>query len=395
MHARVGVPIHMLLFIRPLLRRLALSVAAFTFLVCGAALCAAQSSDISYPAPIFSEEVAGRIVPRDIGDARRTRHFYIFRGTEGDLLIDVEGAELSGDIDIFTATTLRPLLKVTLYGGTATKVSKSVFLRKEETLILRVEARAAGDAEGTYRIRFGGSFAPAPAGLAQAPETIAPDTASNAARKDRNVRRVTSTGARIDEPVVEVPSLEAAAPAPTPAESSGARAEGGTPPKREAPRSSRRGRGTRPAPARSKAPTAGKTPAETAGETTTSGNTADAAATPTTEAAREPDATARPSGTRAPRTPRRRTAPRRSTPAARAETATPSDTTPTESSTPAPAAAASPRLIIVTKDGETLEREMSTVRRVTVENNQVVVVTKDGKTIRQPMANVLKMSIEP
>ena len=54
-----------------------------------------------------------------------------------------------------------------------------------------------------------------------------------------------------------------------------------------------------------------------------------------------------------------------------------------------------PRLIIVTKDGETLEREMSTVRRVTVENNQVVVVTRDGKTIRQPMANVLKMSIEP
>jgi hypothetical protein len=49
----------------------------------------------------------------------------------------------------------------------------------------------------------------------------------------------------------------------------------------------------------------------------------------------------------------------------------------------------------VTKDGETLEREMNTVRRVTVENNQVVVVTRDGKTIRHPMANVLKMSIEP
>ena len=379
----------MLLSIRPRLRHLALSVVAFSFLVCGAALCAAQSSDIAYPAPIFSEEVAGRIAPRDMGDARRTRHFYIFRGTEGDLLIDVEGAELNGDIDIFTATTLRPLLKVTLYGGTATKVSKSVFLRKEETLILRVEARAVGDAEGTYRIRFSGSFAPAPAGLAQAPETNAPDTASSAARKDRNVRRVTSTGARIDEPVVEVPSLEAAVPAPTPAEASGKRAEGGTPPRREAPRSSRRGRGTRPAPARSKAPSARKAPAETAGETTNSGNTADAAATPTTKATPAPEATARPSGTRTPRTPRRRTAPRKSTPAERAET-----TPPAGSSTPAPPAA-SPRLIIVTKDGETLEREMSTVRRVTVENNQVVVVTKDGKTIRQPMANVLKMSIEP
>jgi hypothetical protein len=48
----------------------------------------------------------------------------------------------------------------------------------------------------------------------------------------------------------------------------------------------------------------------------------------------------------------------------------------------------------VTKDGETLERDMSTVRRVTVEGNQLIVVTKDGKIIRQPMTNVLRMSIE-
>ncbi|MCA1634711.1 MAG: hypothetical protein LC802_13720 [Acidobacteria bacterium] len=383
--------------IRPCLRQSALSVAAFTFLVCGAALCAAQSGDISYPAPVFSEEVAGRIAPRDIGDARRTRHFYIFRGTEGDLIVNVESEELSGDVDVFTSPTLRPLLKVTLYGGTATKVSKSVFLRKDETLILRVEARAAGDAEGTYRIRFGGSFAPAPAGLAPAPETVAPDTASST-RKDRNVRRVTSTGARINEPVIDVPSLEAAdaAPTPTPGAASGERAEGSAPPRREAPRSSRRGRGTRPAPARSKAPNAEKSPAETASGTTSSEGTS-AAATPSTEAARAPEATARPSGTRTPRTPRRRPSPRRRAPAERAETTTPAESsTPTEGGTPAPAAAAaSQRLIIVTKDGETLEREMSTVRRVTVENNQVVVVTKDGKTIRQPMANVLKMSIEP
>jgi len=49
----------------------------------------------------------------------------------------------------------------------------------------------------------------------------------------------------------------------------------------------------------------------------------------------------------------------------------------------------------VTKDGETVERDMSTVRRVTVENNQVVVVTRDGRTTRTPMSNVLRMSIEP
>jgi hypothetical protein len=53
------------------------------------------------------------------------------------------------------------------------------------------------------------------------------------------------------------------------------------------------------------------------------------------------------------------------------------------------------RLVIVLKDGETLERDMSGVRRVTVENNQVVIVGKDGKVTRRPLASVLRMSIEP
>jgi hypothetical protein len=62
-----------------------------------------------------------------------------------------------------------------------------------------------------------------------------------------------------------------------------------------------------------------------------------------------------------------------------------------EPTPPAP----SQRLIIVTKDGETLERDMSGVRRVTVENNQVVIVGRDGKVTRRPLASVLRMSIEP
>ncbi|HEU4596015.1 MAG TPA: hypothetical protein VFS10_12810, partial [Pyrinomonadaceae bacterium] len=152
---------------RPCQRLCAGIFALLSLVVCGAQPCAAQSSDISYPAPIFSDQIAGRIAPRDIGDARRTRHFYTFRGMEGDLIVNVESAELSGDVDVFAAATMRPLMKVTLYGGTATKVTKSFFMRREEMLILRVEARAAGDAEGTYRISFGGSFSPAPAGLAQ------------------------------------------------------------------------------------------------------------------------------------------------------------------------------------------------------------------------------------
>ena len=57
--------------------------------------------------------------------------------------------------------------------------------------------------------------------------------------------------------------------------------------------------------------------------------------------------------------------------------------------------APSQRLIIITKDGETLERDMSGVRRVTVENNQVVIVGRDGKVTRRPLASILRMSIEP
>ncbi len=364
---------------RPRPRLCAGIFAVLSLVVCGAAPCAAQSSDISYPAPIFSDQVAGRIAARDVGDARRTRHFYTFRGMEGDLVVNVESTELNGDVDIFTATTMRPLVKVTLYGGAATRATKSVFLRREETLILRVEARAAGDAEGSYRITFGGSFAPAPAGLAQAPETTTPETSSDTPRRG-NTRRVTSTGARIEEPRVEAPPAEEASAAPTPEPT-----ETPTPARRGTSRT-RRGRGTaRQTPSRTNTPRGDTTPAETATGTETKDDST-APATPSTEAPSETATTPPRTGTRTRTPPRRRTAPRRT-----ARTETP--TTPAE---PAPTIEApSPRLIIVMKDGETLEREMKTVRRVTVENNQVVVVTRDGKTIRQPMANVLKMSIEP
>ncbi|MDQ3744677.1 MAG: hypothetical protein M3444_09875, partial [Acidobacteriota bacterium] len=196
--------------------------AAFVFLS-GATMSGvrAQSSDANYPAPVFSKEVTGRIAPRDVGDPRRTRHFYTFRGTEGDLTITLDSTELIGDVDVFTATTLRPLLKFTLLGDTS-HLTKSFYVRTEETLVLRVEARAAGDAEGSYRIQFGGSFEPAPADLANAPEPAEPTLKETGAR-DRNVRRVTSTGARVAEPTPEPTPAEEAAkepeakPAPTPA----------------------------------------------------------------------------------------------------------------------------------------------------------------------------------
>jgi hypothetical protein len=353
--------------------------------------CAAQSSDPGYPAPVFSNEISGRIAPRDLGDARRTRHFYIFRGTEGDVLVTLEGSELVGDLDVFTATTQRPLIKITLLGDPA-RVTKSFYVRKEETLILRVEARASGDLEGSYRVTFGGSFAPAPTDLATAPPTPA-TPALSAEPRGRNTRRVTSTGARIAEPTpVAPPAEEAKEKEAAPAEADGTEK---TATRKVAP-APRRGRSTRPRPGRTRAETAKPQPTNDAAKAETAETkSSDDSSQPVganADAEKKTDSEAPAAKKPAPR----RRGARNSNRNTRSESAAgvePSASQPEAASQPAPAP--TQRLVIVTKDGETLERDMSTVRRVTVENNQLVVITKDGKVSRQPMANVLRMSIEP
>jgi hypothetical protein len=340
----------------------------------------AQSADVNFPTPVFDAEVSGRIAARDIGDARRTRHFYTFRGTEGDVTVTVEASELIGDVDVFTATTLRPLIKFTLFGD-ATRMTKSFYVRSEETLVLRVEARASGDREGTYRVTFGGSFAPAPASLANVEEPKTP-TLSESTRSP-GTRRVTTAGARIEEPKPEptpTPVEEAAAPAPTPtpAPTRSTTRRGG-----RSSRSSPRARGTTPA-TRPK-----PTNTETADANRPANDTADsnAAETPTTEPKPAP-------------TPARNTPRRRNTRGSRGRASTDrpaNDSQPSgnaEPATPAPAAATG-RLVIITLDGEIFERQMNTVRSVTVEQGQLVVTTLDGKTTRRAMSNVLRMSIEP
>jgi hypothetical protein len=376
------------------------AAATLILLLCVAAPLRAQSGEASLPTPVFTNDVGGRIAPRDVGDPRRTRHFYTFRGTEGDLVVNLETSELIGDVDVFTATTFRPLLKFTLFGD-AVRLTKSFYLRKDETLVLRVEARAVGDAEGTYRIRFEGSFAPAPEGLAGASEPAAAPTRSASESHGRNVRRVTSTGARIEEPIVVAPPKEEAKegepqPAPTP---TNARPNG-----RRSAAASARGRGARPAPSRSRAGAPAAARPETS-EATTAGNST-TETQPETPAANTSAANTSAANTPAPRR-RGSRSPRRGTPresAGAKGTEPPSQ--PDAGGRPEPGAAqprtaagptpaSTQRLIIVTKDGETLERDMNRVRRVTVENNQVVIITTDGKVIRRPMASVLKMSIEP
>lgn len=296
---------------------------------------AAQSTDPQYPWPVRTNEITGAITPRDLGDARLTRYFYSCSGTPGDLIISVESRNLEGDVDVFTASTLRPLAKLPMYAGTTSSSgSKTIYLRTRESLIVRVEARTPNDDNGSFRIRFDGTFEPIGSDVPD-PEIVIP-TVSSAGTTGKKGRRVTATGARIDEPEPQ--------PEPTAA-----------------------------------VETETTTPATPPSETSATVDTP----TETVEAAKP--TTPRP---RTPRNRRARTPTARSTrtrPTARAQTPEP----------PTAEAAVGPRLIIEMRDGMRVERYMTTVRRVTVENGQIVVITKDGKIDRQPMSNILRMAIEP
>ena len=328
----------------------------------------AQSTDINTPWPVTSSETTGRIDPRDIGDARFTDHYYAFTGTPGDLLVTVEGKNLNGDVDVFAVSGLRPLLKFALYAETATPITRSIFLRRREDLIVRVQARTPNDDPGTYRLRFGGAFEPITSGpLFDAAEAMRSQMATQETPSTPGTgRRVTSAGARINEPPAEVAA--APTPEPTPAESPAespavapAETVNSTPEvTKPAPTRTPRGRRlpgrrtpTRP-PATAKQPE----PAETQPETEV-----------TTEAEAKPSPAPRRGGSR----------PRPTAPPATQE----------------PEVESGPRLLIETNDGTLIDRYMSSVRRVTIENGRVLVVGKDGKIDRIPLANIVRMVIAP
>ncbi|MDQ3255534.1 MAG: hypothetical protein M3R15_16820 [Acidobacteriota bacterium] len=367
-----------------------------------------QSTDVGFPTPVVSNEIVGRIAPRDLGDARLTRYFYAFTGREGDLVITVESANIDGAVDLFTGSTLRPLAKISLYAGASSnKAAKSVYLRREEPLILRVEARTAGDADGNFRIQFEGAFTPLASAETGTTETPATSSAETSRRAASGGRRVTSIGARIPETEEEKAARlereekerarreELAAEAKAKSDAIAAEKDTARLEKERlrleeqkrkealrasaaAARNARRSealRRSQPAKTDSARTDAAKPPAPVA--------SADA-----TRNRARPGATSRPSTSRGRASRARIPAPPKAT-----EAATSDATKTPEVKTEQPVAGA--RLIIETRDGSRLVREMNTVRRVTIENNQIVVVGRDGRIERQPMTNVLRMSIEP
>jgi len=343
-----------------------------------APLAQAQSTDVRFPSAVEGNEISGSIPARDIGDARLTDHFYTFNGLPGDLLITVQSENLNGDFDVFTAAELRPVMKVTVYAESSIPITKSIYLRKPESFILRIEARSPNDDKGSYRIRLSGSFLASATSPASDSSPATDEKSSDAGRPgNRKTTRVTSSGARIYEPPVEV--AKAPIPEPTPAATEEAAAS--APPKN----TSRTLRGRRvpprkPAPKstttsdKSEATLKKTSPAETAKEPAKESAATDTTATDATRTeAATPDTK---------RAPGRRTTARSN----RAPAVVPKPKSPPENTA---------RLLIEVKDGPQLEYLMSTVRRVTVENGQIVIVGNDGHIKRVPMTTVVRMSIGP
>jgi hypothetical protein len=321
----------------------------------------AQSGDQSLPTPILSNDVNGKIPALDLGDPRATRHFYAFAASPGDLLIAVDSKNLDGDVDVFTAITFRPLMKTSVYATSQSlAVTKGIYLRAHQILILRVEARTPNDDPGTYHIHFGGTFEPFSGGIPVAENTETTETSSQKAASNR----LSSVGANIPRPPAEVTETAEAKPSPSPEKTLEKPSEVSEVPKPEAgkpPTTARTNttrpprRGTRPATSRKPPPKKTETPRKVE----------DTAESPKTESVKtEPE----------PKEP------------AVSETAKPQEIAPLPSGT---------RLIIEQKDGTRIERPMSTVRRVIIEGPTIVVLLKTGKIERIAMADVAKMSIEP
>src|SRR5258708_18190688 len=103
-------------------------------------------------------------------------------------------------------------MKTTVYASTQSpQVTKGIYLRAHQILILRVEARTPNDDAGTYHIRFGGTFEPFSGGIpvAENNEPVQRSTEKSGAN------RLSSVGATIPRPPAEVIETAEAKPSPS------------------------------------------------------------------------------------------------------------------------------------------------------------------------------------
>jgi len=345
----------------------------------------AQSTDQSLPTPVLSNEINGRIAALDVGDPRTTKHFYAFAASPGDLLVTMDSKNLDGDVDVFTAISFRPLMKTTFYASSQSAgVTKGIYLRAHQLLILRIEARTPNDDPGTYRIHFGGTFEPFSGGIPVAENTETP----NDANEKISANRLSSVGATIPRPLVQIVETPEAKPSPSPEKTADKTIEttGTAKVETEKPATTARTNTTRP-PRRSTRPgTSRRQPPTKKTQAPAKSQTETATVDPTKS---EP-AKVESEKAEAVKTGKRATEEKPAPGEVKTNETTAEKAKPQETLAPVGA-----RLIIEEKDGTRIERPMSSVRRVVIEGSTIVVLLKNGKTERIAMADVARMAIEP
>ena len=323
---------------------------------------AAQSTSQNFPTPVTSNEIEGTIKARDVGDARLTTYYYQFDAAQGDLFINVVTRNLTGDIDVFTQTGLKPLTKIVVYGDLSeNETGRVLYFRKPEKLILRIQGRSPGDEPATFRLKFAGSFVAS----TQTEAPAEPALPSLTAKNDSGIK-VNSVG-----------TIVAVIPKATP----------------------------------SPAPAATEVPAERDQEVTEKAKTDDVAVAakpdekPVEEAAAPEEKKVEvvvtdnvPPKTETPAPKSTRTARGRRTSPPPVSTVIPSrrktDTPPKTTVERSPDPLEKINLVIQFKDGSTIERPMSEVLRFTVDKGILTVIAKDGSIGRYSILVVDKVTIQ-
>jgi hypothetical protein len=359
------------------------------FLVLGVGILGAsifgQSSDQTFPTPVRTNEISGTIKARDVGDSRLTTYFYTFEGEQGDLFVNVQTRNFSGDIDVYVASGLRPLTKMVMYPETSeTETGRVIYLRKPERLVLRIEGRTPGDDDAFFKIKFAGSFAASKLDDSQAPEMPKVNAESN------NGIRVNSVGTIIEV----VPK-----PRPTPKETIAAadeplKAEKEKPAEDEAKKSAddtvkeettRKTEDESRAEKRSKPeviitdPVVVETKKETPKAPPRAGRRTRRTTPPKKDPAKEVTADTEPKPPEVEKVGAKPPARTRRTKAA---------------VEPEPDPMENIRLVIYFKDGSTIERPMTEVFKFSVERATLTVISKDGSIGRYKMVEVTRVSIE-
>ena len=316
----------------------------------------AQSTDQNFPTPVTSSEINGQIRVRDVGDPRLTRYFYVFDGGQGDIFVNVVTKNFAGDIDVFTAETLRPMTKMVIYpdGTSSNETGRLIYLRKGERLLLRVEGRSPNDDPAMFRVKFGGSFIAIAGGKEEEAPTIQ-------ARGNESDIKVNTVGTIVEvkpkaKPVKTQVEIPPSVPVKTTAKTETKTSER---PKPE-PVAEKKTEPSKPVVVVTEAPTV-----------------------PIVfNAKKKPEVEKKIPASKTKATMAKPTPPKKTVKAVEP---------PAE---PKVDPLASIRLIVQLKTGEIIERAMSEVQKFSVDKGILVVIGKDGKTSRYSILDVAKVTIE-